>query len=200
MTNTEKQGIDVSFWQGKINWAAVARHGIDFAIIKASEGAEMKDPRFSENWSGCKTNRISCGAYHFFLPAYDFELQSDLLVDQLQSVSFDPETDIPPAIDCEEMQGLSPTTYVSALKALMKRLEEKLKCKPMIYVSPSFWQGLRSPKMDGHPLWIANYEVDSPKIPSPWKSYRFWQYSDNGRIDGIDCAVDLDCGHLEPIA
>jgi len=190
---TGKNGIDVSHYQGSVNWASVAADGIGFAMIKASEGGSYLDPMFSVNWTGCKNNNIVCGAYHYFLPTDCFLKQTDLLVQQLNSVCFDPSSDLPPAIDCEDMEGVSASTYVYALKELLQTLQVQVKCKPMIYVSPAFWQGLGSPDFTDYPLWVANYtSVSEPEVPQPWKTYDIWQYSEGGQVGGISGDVDLD--------
>ncbi|GAA0780648.1 glycosyl hydrolase family 25 [Roseibium denhamense] len=185
-------GIDVSHYQGTISWETVG-NTIDFAMIKASEGDTEMDPLFQTNWAGCKNNGILCGAYHFFLPTDSFLNQADLLISQLQSVGFDPEIDLPPAIDCEEMQGVSTSTYIFALQHLVTLLAQQIGCTPMIYVSPAFWDGLNNPDFSKCPLWIADYTAaDTPEIPAPWATYAIWQSSDEGQIDGVAGDVDLD--------
>ncbi|WP_420412381.1 glycoside hydrolase family 25 protein [Roseibium sp.] len=193
MTAMGDKGIDVSHYQGVVNWNKVAADGTAFAMIKASEGESYTDPMFTANWAGCKNNGISCGAYHYFLPTDCFLKQSDLLIKQLQAVSFDPETDLPPAIDCEDMERASASVYVYALKELLETLQRQIKCTPMIYVSPAFWQGLGNPDFTEYPLWIANYtSASEPEIPDPWKGYAIWQFSEGGQVDGITGDVDLD--------
>ncbi|XYK82677.1 MAG: glycoside hydrolase family 25 protein [Labrenzia sp.] len=193
MDTTGGRGIDVSHYQGTVNWAGVAANGTEFAMIKASEGESSPDPMFLSNWAGCKNNSVKCGAYHYFLPTDCFLKQADLLIQQLRSAGYDPTADLPPAIDCEDMEGVSASTYVYALKELLQSLKTQLKCTPMIYVSPAFWQGLGSPDFSIYPLWVANYTTASaPEIPSPWKTYAIWQYSDDGTVGGIAGDVDLD--------
>lgn len=193
MSTKSNRGIDVSHYQGTVNWADVAAGGTTFAMIKASEGTSYTDPMFATNWSGCKSNNILCGAYHYFLPTECFLKQADLLCQQLTSVDFDPAADLPPAIDCEDIEGVSSSTYVYALKELLHVLQLQLKCTPMIYVSPAFWQSLGNPDFTSYPLWVANYTTASePEIPAPWKSYAIWQYSETGEVGGIAGDVDLD--------
>jgi lysozyme len=193
MSTSGEKGIDVSHYQGTVNWSNVAAGGTGFAMIKASEGESYTDPMFAANWAGCQNNTIQCGGYHYFLPTDSFLKQADLLVTQLKSVGFDPGSDLPPAIDCEDMEGVSASTYIYALKELLQTLQRQIRCTPMIYVSPAFWQGLGSPDFTEYPLWIANYtSASEPEIPAPWKGYAIWQYSEDGQMDGIDGDVDLD--------
>lgn len=191
------KGIDVSHYQGTINWASVAKAGVSYAMIKATEGDSYKDPMFATNWAGCKDNKLRCGAYHYFLPTDSFLNQADLLVGALNEVQFDPTADLPPAIDCEDMEGVSPSTYVYALKELLLLLKKQIECTPMIYVSPAFWQGLGSPDFTEYPLWVANYtSAPAPEVPTPWKTYALWQYSQSGQVEGVSGAVDLDRQNL----
>lgn len=193
MTTSAEKGIDVSHYQGTVNWSNVAADGVTFAMIKASEGTGYKDPMFVSNWAGCKNNNIRCGGYHYFLPTDSFLKQADLLTDQLSAAGFDPASDLPPAIDCEDMEGVSASTYIYALKEMLAMLQRTLRCTPMIYVSPAFWQALGGPDFTEYPLWVANYtSASQPEVPAPWKSYAMWQYSEDGQIQGVDGDVDLD--------
>lgn len=171
MSTSPRKGIDVSHYQGTVNWAQVAKDGIDYAMIKASEGEGYTDPLFAANWAGCKNNGVLCGAYHYFLPTNSFLKQADLLINQLKTVDFSPVADLPPAIDCEDQEGVSASTYVYALKGLLTALQKQIKCTPLIYVSPAFWQNLGSPDFTEYPLWVANYtSASEPEIPAPWKT------------------------------
>ena len=193
MSTSSGSGIDVSHYQGTVNWASVSASGVGYSMIKASEGESYTDPMFSTNWAGCKNNGLLCGAYHYFLPSDSFLKQADLLVGQLSAVNFTPQQDLPPAIDCEDMEGCSASTYLYALKELLLLVQKQIGCAPMIYVSPAFWQGLGSPDFTEYPLWVANYtSASEPEVPAPWKSYALWQYSEKGSINGIDGSVDLD--------
>ncbi|MEJ8475224.1 glycoside hydrolase family 25 protein [Roseibium algae] len=193
MEPANPNGIDVSHYQGDINWAQVAEGGIVYAMIKASQGSSYVDPMFATNWNGAKTSGLQRGAYHYFMPTDSFIQQADLLTNCLNSVSYDANTDMLPAIDCEELDGCSPATYSYALAQLLQLLERQLGVKPMIYASPGFWSSIRNPDFTEYPLWLADYtDNQAPTIPEPWTEYALWQYSNSGSIDGIEGAVDLD--------
>lgn len=193
MSTSSRQGIDVSHYQGTINWTQVANGGIDYAMIKASEGESYADPMFAANWAGCKNNCVLCGAYHYFLPTDSFLNQADLLIGQLNDVQFDPKADLPTAIDCEDREGVGASTYIYALKELLTLVQKQIICTPLIYVSPAFWQDLGGPDFTDYPLWVANYTTASePEVPAPWKTYTLWQYSEAGQVEGISGEVDLD--------
>ncbi|MFD1697248.1 glycoside hydrolase family 25 protein [Roseibium aestuarii] len=185
------EGIDVSHYQGTVDWTSVAGANIRFAILKASEGTSFQDPTFHTNWAGAKAAGLACGAYHYFLPTESFMQQADNLVGALQAVQFDPATDLPPAIDCEEMQGCSPATYAYALSALVELVQMFIGVKPMIYASPAFWNALGNPGFGDHPLWIAEYtSAAAPSVPKPWSDYAIWQYTNSGSVPGVNGPVD----------
>jgi hypothetical protein len=93
-------GIDVSYYQGTINWAQVKAAGKVFAIIRVSDGTGFMDPKFVSNWKGAKAAGLAVGAYQFFRPTQDVTRQADIMVDQLNAVGFG-AGDIPPVIDVE---------------------------------------------------------------------------------------------------
>lgn len=186
-------GIDVSHYQGDIDWASVAESGIAFAMMKASEGSTFVDPMFTTNWAGAKQNNILCGAYHFFQPTESFMQQADLFLGLLRDVGYDPKKDLPPAIDCEDTTGCSSSTYAFALGHLLQLLQRFLGVKPMIYTAPGFWASIDNPNFSEYPLWLAEYtEASTPTMPPCWSDCALWQFSDTGNVDGIEGPVDLD--------
>lgn len=191
METTYLQGIDVSHFQGSIDWTKVTKSGISYTMIKASQGTSFVDPNFETNWTGAQKKGLGCGAYHYFLPTESFISQADVFITLLKSVGYNPESDLRPAVDCEEMDSCSNATYVFALGNFLSLLELFLGVKPMIYTSPSFWNNLGNPNFGSHPLWLADY-AETPAIPEPWSAFTIWQYSDSGTVNGIDGPVDLD--------
>ncbi|MTI44543.1 lysozyme [Roseibium hamelinense] len=193
MSETGQRGIDVSHYQGTVNWQGVAASGIDFAYLKATEGTGYTDPTFKQNWSGCQEYALKCGGYHYFLPRDSFLQQAEAIVQAMRSVGYSRTTDLPPAIDCEEMDGCSAAEYVHALAGLVSLVERFLCVRPMIYTNPSFWDGLGNPDFSEYPLWLAQYtDAQSPTVPAPWSSYTIWQYSDQGTVSGIGGFCDCD--------
>ncbi|MTI00309.1 glycoside hydrolase family 25 protein [Roseibium sp. RKSG952] len=188
-----QSGIDVSHYQGDIDWQAVAGAGISFAYLKATEGTGYSDTTFAGNWAGCQDAAIASGAYHYFLPRDSFLQQAENFVSALKSVGYDRSKDLPPAIDCEEMDGSSPAEYVHALGSMTHLLEKLLWVKPMIYTSPGFWNGLGNPDFSQYPLWLAEYtSAPQPNVPAPWSAYTIWQYSQKGQVSGISGYCDSD--------
>lgn len=187
------QGIDVSYAQGTIDWAAVHESGIAFALIKATEGVSIHDPQFARNWSVSKSAGIRRGAYHFF----HF---SDDPVTQAQSflASAQPQAgDLLPAVDVETADGITDVSLlVDRLSQFTTAVEKVLDGRRMlIYTDPGFWNSSMrgSDAFTGHPLWVAEYNRDpAPQLPRGWRNWSIWQHDDNGTVTGITGAVDLD--------
>ena len=185
-------GIDVSYYQGNINWAAVKGAGKQFAIVRVSDGTGFNDPKFIANWDGAKGAGLLVGAYQFFRPAQDPTAQADLMVNALNARKYS-SADLPPVLDVEVTDGVSAATILSRINTWMTRVKSRTGRMPVMYSSPGFWGGLGSPTPNPLPyLWVAHWGVSCPNLPKPWGRLRFWQYSDKGSVAGISGAVDLD--------
>jgi GH25 family lysozyme M1 (1,4-beta-N-acetylmuramidase) len=200
------EGIDVSKWQGVINWPMVRAAGKQFAITKATEGVGYKDGQYDANKAGAMASDIAFGAYHFARPDLNSTntgavAEADWFVD---TAAYEPGMIIP-TLDLERSGGKSSAALISWVKSWVGRVYERLGVKPMIYASPSFWQNNMANTSwfadNGYDvLWIAPWGVTSPSVPgNNWggKSWTFWQYSDNGIVPGISGGVDLDRYRLD---
>ncbi len=191
-------GIDVSRWQGAIDWQAVAADGIVFAFIRVSDGDPagdgVADSRFDENWAAAKAAGIMVGAYQFFRPNQNVDAQADFLVDKLGG-QLEPG-DLPPVIDVEADGGLSDSQVAAAIRQWLERVESQLGVKPIIYTSAYLWAEYTGDSMDfgDYPLWVAHYTDPSGPfwVPDGWSDWRFWQYSSSGSVSGISGNVDMD--------
>lgn len=183
-------GIDISKWQGSIDWALVAGEGIDFACIRVSDGLDHFDQFFASNWAGAGSNGILRGAYQFFRSNEDPVAQADLLLETMGPLT---AGDLPPVIDVESTDGQDPATVAANVGLWLDRVEEVLGVKGIIYTSPVFWEDhVASDAHSDHPLWIANWGVDCPRIPDQWTGWVFWQTSASGSYSGISGDVDTD--------
>jgi lysozyme len=171
-------GIDVSRWQGVIDWALV-KPQVSFAILKATEGVYWTDPTYLVNKQGCAANGIPHGAYHFFRSNADPIAQANHFYDVAGS-------DIDVLVcDVETNDG---GDLKANLRAFMDRLDELTNSYNWIYTGPAFWKayGIHDPEWcDQYHLWIANYGVNIPAIPPGWSYWLLWQYSYKGVIKGI---------------
>ncbi|HUQ44677.1 MAG TPA: glycoside hydrolase family 25 protein [Candidatus Limnocylindria bacterium] len=195
-TSGYKEGIDVSHWQGVIDWTKVKGAGKTFAIAKATEGTSFKDDRYNANKSGAMSLGIKFGAYHFAQPANNPVAEADWFVNN----SGYQRGMIVPTLDLERTGGLGTTALTSWVKSWLGRVYDRLGVRAMIYVSPSFWRTYMNDTRwfadNGYAvLWTAHWSTTSPSVPaSNWggRSWTFWQYTSDGTVPGISGRVDLD--------
>lgn len=182
------QGIDVSNWQGTVNWAKAKAAGTSFAIVKATEGTGFVDKQFAANWAGAKKAGVIRGAYHYARPELDAKAQAKHFVDTVK-----PEAgDLFLVLDLEATKGKSKADVLKWTSEFVAEIKAKTGHVPFLYTYPSFWRDtLGNPKDTfGCPLWIAHYGAKTPSIPGGWTDYAIWQYSDKGKVAGVSGNVD----------
>jgi lysozyme len=184
-------GIDVSRFQGDINWQQVAGAGVKFAWIQISRSLTDIDVKFPYNWEHAKANGILRGAYQRFHPAQDVMAQAKLFLDKLGPFQIG---DMPPMLDVEDSDGLSATQIKAAVKQWMDYVEPRVGVKPIIYTGYYFWRdSVASADFSAHPLWIANYSATCPLVPDHWTRWAFHQYSSTVTLPGITAnTVDVN--------
>jgi lysozyme len=185
-------GIDVSSYQGKIDWKMVKSMKEDsvhitFAFIKATEGVSSVDAYFQRNWREAPKAGIVCGAYHYFIPRKSGSWQASFF---LQTVKFD-DGDLPPVVDVEDLSGQTPEKMRKELKDFILHVEKKTGVKPIIYSGLVFYKDYLKGYFEGYPLWIAHYYQQELKAGASTK-WHFWQHSDKARINGISHVVDFN--------
>lgn len=182
-------GIDVSHWQGTIDWRAVRGSGIDFAFIKATEGGTHTDPQFARNWAAAADAGITRGAYHYFRPDVDPVKQAEHF---LRVTRLGPG-DLPAVLDVETSDGVAGDALLRAIRSWLQTVERATGKRPIVYTYPDFWNRYVSASPGPYPLWIASYGRDQPLMPTiGWSEWTFWQSSATGRVPGIQGNVDLD--------
>ncbi|RYG17293.1 MAG: glycoside hydrolase family 25 protein [Chitinophagaceae bacterium] len=184
-------GIDVSYYQGKIDWQKVKAMNEDgvkvsFAFIKATEGVLGVDPYFQRNWREAPKQGIKVGAYHFFRPKKSGKWQANLF---LQTISVE-KGDLPPVVDIEHLDGVSPEKMRTELNAFVIHVEERTKVKPIIYSGLKFYKDHLAKYYPGYSFWVAHYH--QPKLKLADNAWKFWQHSDKARINGIKHVVDFN--------
>jgi lysozyme len=186
------KGVDVSHFDGTVDWAAARRDGIGFAIIKATEGTSFVDNHFTTNWTNTRTNGIIHGAYHFFRPKSDPVAQADFFV----KIAGTPKSgDLPPVIDLEVTDGLTAAQVAAGARTFLQRVQQVTGRVPMIYTSVRVFNSLLGGPAGFSPysLWVANWNVRCPNIPDPpWTRWTFWQSSATGTVAGFSDPVDVD--------
>ena len=179
-------GIDVSAYQGTIDWAEVARHHVRFAFIKASEGATLRDPRFGRNWRGARAAGILSGAYHYFQPSRDGYDQATLFI---ATVPLRPG-DLPPVLDVEAPKFHDVAELRREVRQWLAAVEAHYGVKPILYSNYAFYRRYLAGHFDDYPLWLAHYEVARPSLPA--ERWIIWQHSDEAYVPGIRGAVDFN--------
>jgi lysozyme len=182
------EGIDVSEFQGNINWSQVKAAGKQFAFIRVSDGT-YQDPKFATNWAGAKAAGVLRGAYQFFRPEDDPIAIADQFLAKIGTLG---PGDLPPVLDVEVTDSQSAATIRTNMEKWLAHVEAKTGRTPFIYVSPGFWPNVGSPNESHYRLWVANWQVNCPNTPTGWSTWQMWQYADNGSVSGISGAVDLD--------
>jgi lysozyme len=198
----EVNGIDVSHYQGDIDWVQVKNSGITYGIAKATDGATGQDSNFSTNWQNMLSAGIKSSAYHYFRGSSSTpQDQANNIIQQLTAVNFDSEVNSL-AIDVESSgnESVSPDMMADNLHQLLNILVTDSLLNnsfPYIYCSPDYWeQNVNWEKYDFsiYPLWIAQWDVSEPTVPTTWqnKGWLWWQKSSTGSVPGITGDVDLD--------
>ena len=188
---TTARGIDVSHYQGAVDWRAVKGAGICFAFAKATDGIAERDPCFGSNWREMKEAGIVRGAYHFFRAAQDATGQAQHFAQRLQQVTLE-AGDLPPVLDVEITDGVDNQVLVDRVRTWLDAIEQELGRRPLIYTDHAFWSAHMTDRFGHYPLWIAAYEVDRPPLPEGWENWIFWQFSQKGQMSGVQGDVDLD--------
>ncbi len=183
------RGIDVSYYQGEIDWQRVRGSGIEFAFIRISDGEDIPDTMFELNWGGAKAAGIRRGMYQFFRPGEDITAQADLAIAMTKKRG---AGELPPVLDIEDDGGLAPVVVAKRARQWIDRVKKALHVEPIVYTYPDFWRRGGAESLGSQPLWIAHYTTACPTIPPPWTTWQFWQHSEKGRVPGITGAVDLD--------
>ena len=192
----EIRGVDVSSYQGTINWQTLANQNIAFAYIKATEGSSHVDSKFSTNWTNAQKTDLRLGAYHFMSYESSGETQAENFINTVPKTS----NMLPPVIDVEyygsySAMNISQTTVDTVLEPLIKKIKSHYGMKPILYTTPSIYKRFIKGKYDND-IWIADSTFAQPL--SGGKKWTFCQYSYNGIMKGYSGGVqhiDLDVWH-----
>jgi lysozyme len=181
------RGIDVSHHQAGIDWQRVQSARLDFAFIKASEGADHRDREFTANWAGAESAGIARGAYHFFTFCTPGEAQAQNFLDAVGAS----RGELPLAVDVEFAGNCRSWRSIDdirmELRVFLDRIERSDGRRPVIYAPRDAYGRILAGHVEEYPLWLRNI-VREPRI-APW---RVWQYADNGRVPGISTLTDLN--------
>ena len=184
------QGIDVSTYQGNIDFKKVKESGIEIVYIKSSEGTSLVDPLFEANYKKAKENGLKIGFYHYVTARTEEQAikQAEFFVSTLSGKVADCKL----AMDFESFGDLSKEEINKIGLAFLKKVEELSKKEVVLYSNANNANNIWSGEILNYPLWIAQYEVNEPQNDGNWNSWVGWQYTDVGEIEGIDAYVDRD--------
>ncbi|WP_028003936.1 glycoside hydrolase family 25 protein [Sinorhizobium meliloti] len=186
-------GVDVSRWQGDINWAKLRTQGANFAYIKATDGGDHLDPMFKKNWRRADEAGLKRGAYHFFYWCRTAGEQADWFI---RNVPRDPSA-LPPVIDVEWngesscKRRPSPERVREKMQVFMDKLERHYGQRPIIYTAPDFYRDNLQGAFPNHPFWLRSVAAHPSKV-YPGRKWVFWQYSGSGLSHGVDGRIDLN--------
>lgn len=195
------RGVDVSRYQGQIDWNVLASNDISFAYIKATEGSSYVDSCFSYNYEEARKTSLRVGAYHFF--SYDSEGQTQ--ADHYIAVVEKTDGMLPPVIDLEfygdkEQNPPAQDSVRQELTVMLDRLEEYYGVKPIIYATEKSYKLYLADAFQEYDIWIRNI-FSSPHL-SDHREWTFWQYTNRGKLEGYqgdEKYIDMNvfCGSSE---
>ncbi len=190
------RGIDISHYQERIDWKRLCKTNmgtdpVTFVIIKATEGADLKDRYFDDNFKQAHANGLIRGAYHFLSPYAPAVSQAEFFISQVQLSP----GDLPPVLDIEdERKWLASGRNKAEIQRMaiewLDAVELHYGVKPIIYSSYRFRRDiLDDSRFSTYPFWMAHYYVSTPATDIKW---HFWQHTDCGKLDGISGSVDCN--------
>ena len=183
-------GLDVSEYQGTIDWELVENieneFQIEFVMVRATAGKDREDGQFEENWIGAKRRKMIRGAYHYYRPNENSLEQAQLFIKTVRLK----KGDLPPVLDIEKLpKGQSLDSLKVGLKRWLKAIEKHYKVKPIIYTGEKYYDDFLKKDFSDYLFWIANYNFYREKIGDDWL---FWQFTEKATIAGIDGNVDVN--------
>ena len=188
------RGIDVSAYQGNIDWNILSNQEIDFAFIKATEGSSFVDEKFKENYENAIKTNLKIGAYHFF--SYDSEgsTQADNFIKNVPKT----EEMLPPVVDIEfygdKYKNIPDVEETQKqLQILLDKLEEYYEKKPIIYATYKSYNLYIVNNFKDNYIWIRDVYL-TPKLKDN-REWTFWQYTDKAKLDaynGEETRIDMN--------
>jgi lysozyme len=192
-------GIDVSEFQGKVDWDEVEileeKYPVQFVFIRATAGNDRVDSKFKRNWQGAKEHKILRGAYHYYRPNENSIEQANLFIKTVKLK----KGDLPPVLDIEKLPKNQPLDSLKkGLKRWLNKVEAHYQVRPIIYTGERYYSDFLKEEFGEYLFWIANYNFYREKIEDDWL---FWQFTEKASLPGIDHRVDVNIynGDLEQL-
>ncbi|MCD8304427.1 MAG: glycosyl hydrolase family 25 [Prevotellaceae bacterium] len=185
---SNRRGIDVSHYQGSINWRNVAidEHA-SYVYIKATESSSLVDNMYRQNLRGARAAGIPAGTYHFFSPTTSVTTQLLNLTSAMPDLR---EQDLIPMVDVETHGKTPVAEFRQRLRQFLRGIEERYGVRPIIYTGANFFNKYLAGYFDDYLFMIAKYADTLPDLNGNPK-FAIWQYSSHGQVAGIRGYVDL---------
>lgn len=183
-------GIDVSGYQGNINYSEVAQAGIEIVYMKSSEGSNYVDSHFERNYTEAKRNGLKVGVYHFLTArsVAQAETQAQFFVSLISGKNIDCKL----AMDFESFGNLNKQQINEIAIAFINKVRELSKKDVIVYSNTYDATYIFEGEVTEYPLWVAQYGVNEPQDNGNWTSWVGWQYADDGEVNGINARVDMN--------
>ena len=182
------EGIDVSHWEGDIDFQEVKRAGIRFVYMKASEGVSYIDPDFERNYREARKARLKIGFYHYVTAGSEEEARAQAR--HFADVIWGKVYHGCPVMDFESFDSLTKDQINDVSTAFLQELREVTGKRVAIYSDANNATNTFDARLAVYPLWIADYGVARPDMRNHWTRWAGWQYTDAGRVEGIRGRVD----------
>ncbi|WP_137130237.1 GH25 family lysozyme [Rhizobium sp. FY34] len=187
-------GIDVSKWNGQIDWQKVKQSGVAFAFIKATEGTDRIDPTFVTNWRNSAAAGVPHAPYHFYYFCSSADEQADWFIANVPKASMH----LPPVLDAE-WNSASPTcktrpdaeTVRRELQRFLDRIEAHYGKRPIIYTSVDFHRDNLVGHFGNYHFWVRSVAAHPEKVYVA-RRWAFWQYTATGIVPGIEGKTDIN--------
>lgn len=187
-------GIDVSKYQGDIDWFRARSSGVGFAFIKATEGGDYADERFRDNWDGARAAGVARGAYHYYYFCRPALEQAAWFINHVPRDA----SALPPVLDLEWTHKSrtctyrpDPATVRSEALTFLQALTVYYGKRPVIYTTVDFYADNQLWALEGYPFWLRSV-AGHPSEVYPGQRWAFWQYTGTGVVDGIEGMTDLN--------
>ena len=188
------RGVDVSHYQGQIDWPVLASQGLQFVFIKATEGSASLDERFADNWAGAQAAGLRVGAYHFFSYDTPGASQAENFIAAVPPVG----GMLPPVIDVEFYgdyfsEPMEADRVLPELNDMVEALTAHYGIRPILYITEESYDLYVAGHFADCDLWIRS-TFRSPKV-SDGRAWTFWQYADRAKLEGYEGAetfIDMD--------
>jgi lysozyme len=192
-------GIDVAHHEGTINWNLVKKMQvrgikIGFAFVKATEGVDFIDKQYKRNFNELSRINMPRGAYHFLRPKGDGRAQAKFFIKHVRLR----KGDFPPVLDIEVDDGATPQEMKNCVTQWLRTVQNHYGVKPIIYTNADFYNRNLADYCGSYPLWVAHYFAkNKPRVSRSWK---LWQYSEQGKVNGIIDQVDFNAFNGDSLA